>query len=166
MTYAIMIRTAAAAAAILAGALSFAAPAAAQYGNRGYYETPDYEPEYRPRRRYSGEYGGREYGRGYGREYGRGYGERGGYVPQRGGYYVDKETAKRNIRDLKEQQKRAIKGGYYNQSQPQIQPRYAPQTQQGYGGQPTYQAPRVGVGRVIGGPTVGAETSQRELNRQ
>lgn len=108
------------AAAGVAAALVSAAPAAAQYYDyRGYGPAPYQDPAYRPR--------------GYGPPPGY-YQERRGYGPPRGygqgGYYVDKETAKRNARALKEAQKDAIKsgrGGYYAPA-PQLgaQPRGTP----------------------------------------
>lgn len=130
----------------VSGLVALAAPASAQYYyDRGYAE-PEYEQPY---------YGRRSYGppRGY-------YEDQRGYGPPRGGYgnqgvYIDKETAKRNARALKEAQKDAIKHGYTYQ--PQAQPGFAPQ-QPRYA-QPTYQAPR-GAARGYPVPQPGVTAGQ------
>lgn len=110
------------AAASLSAALLSSAPASAQYyydrgyGQPGYYEEPAYRPRgYGPPRGYYEER--RDYGPppGYGQP--RGYGPPRGY--EQGGVYFDKETAKRNARALKEQQKDAIKHGFVPQAVPQ-----------------------------------------------
>jgi hypothetical protein len=123
------LRLAALAASGFALALLAAGPASAQYFDRGYAPQTEYAPRGYDRRGYGpppGAYGeprgygqrrGYDDGQGYGQrrgyDDGRGYGQRRGnaYGGQGGGYF-DKETAKRNARALKEQQKRAIKRGY------------------------------------------------------
>ncbi len=130
-------RLATLAAAGLAAAL-VAGPASAQYYDRGYAPQPEYAPPGYGRRGYGpppGAYGEpRGYGPPRGYEGGRGYGPpRGNAYGGQGGVYFDKETAKRNARALKEQQKDMIKSGRGAYIAPGYQ-------------QPGYQAPRGGGG--------------------
>jgi hypothetical protein len=126
----------------LSAALLSAAPASAQYYyGRGYAQQDYYdEPAYRPRG-YGPPRGYYEERRGYGPPQGygqpRGYGSPQGYG--QGGVYIDKETAKRNARALKEQQKDAIKHGFVPQAAPQ---QNFQQPRGGGGGYPALQPGR------------------------
>jgi hypothetical protein len=122
-------RIVAMAAASLAAAFLTAAPASAQYYyDRGYAPEPEYASPGYGRRGYGPPPGAYGEPRGYGPP--QGYGPPRGYGGQ-GGVYFDKETAKRNARALKEQQKDAIKSG----RGAYVAPGYT---------QPGYQAPRGG----------------------
>lgn len=117
----------------LATALLLAGPASAQYYDRGYAPEREYAPRGYDQRRGYGEPRGYDQRRGY--DDGRGYGQQRGYGGQ-GGVYFDKETAKRNARALKEQQKDMIKSGRGAYIAPQ----------------PGYQQPRGGGGGGRGYP--------------
>jgi hypothetical protein len=134
----------------LAIAMLAAGPASAQYYDRGYFAEPEYAPPgygrrgYGPPPRAYGEPRGYDQRRGY--DDGRGYGQpRGNVYGGQGGVYFDKETAKRNARALKEQQKDAIKSGRGAYIAPGYQ-------------QQQYQAPRGGGGYPV--PRPGATAGQ------
>lgn len=140
------------AAASLAAAALVAGPASAQYYyDRGYAPEPEYVPPGYGRRGYGPPPGYYEDRRGYGQPRGyyddrQGYGQPRGYGGQ-GGVYFDKETAKRNARALKEQQKDAIKHGFV----PQAAPQQNFQQPRGGGGGGGYRGPQPGATAGQGG---------------